>query len=75
MVLRYGEHEKEISQFIGNATNNIAELMAIEAGLSALKNRDIPVRLFTDSKYAHGLLVLNWKARKNRKLLNLLKKR
>ena len=75
VVLRYGEHAKEISQFIGNATNNIAELMAIDAGLSALKNRDIPVRLFTDSKYAYGLLELNWKAQKNRQLVESIKKK
>ncbi len=72
--LRYGEHEKEISKFIGNATNNIAELKAIEAGLSALKHTDIPVRLFTDSKYAYGLLVLNWKARKNQEIVESIKK-
>ena len=73
VVLRYGEHEKEISQFIGNATNNIAELKAIDAGLAALKNRDIPVRLFTDSKYAYGLLMLNWKATKNQEVVESIK--
>lgn len=75
VVLRYGEHEKEISQFIGNATNNIAELKAIDAGLAALKNRDIPVRLFTDSKYAYGLLELNWKPKRNRQLIDSIKKK
>jgi ribonuclease HI len=74
VLLRYGEHEKEISEYIGNATNNIAELKAIEAGLSALKNTDISVRLFTDSKYAYGLLVLNWKARKNQELVESIQK-
>ena len=74
VLLRYGEHEKEISKYIGNATNNIAELKAIEAGLSALKNMDLPVRLFTDSKYAYGLLVLNWKARKNQEVVESIKK-
>ena len=74
VLLRFGEHEKEISKFIGNATNNIAELTAIQAGLSALKNPDIPVRIFTDSKYAYGLLVLNWKASKNQELVEAIKK-
>ena len=73
--LRYGEHEKEISKFIGNATNNIAELKAIEAGLVALKHTDIPVRLFTDSKYAYGLLVLNWKPKKNQEIVESVKKK
>ena len=75
VVLRYGEHEKEISQFIGQATNNIAELKAIDAGLSAIKNRHIPVRLFTDSKYAYGLLMLSWKPQKNRQLVESIKKK
>jgi ribonuclease HI len=75
VVLHYGEHEKEISQFIGHATNNIAELKAIDVGLSALKNRDIPVRVFTDSKYAYGLLVLNWKPKKNQELVESIKKK
>ncbi len=75
VVLHYGEHKKEISEFIGNATNNIAELKAIEAGLSALKSRNIPVRLFTDSKYAFGLLTLNWKPKKNRQLVESIKKK
>jgi len=74
VLLRYGGHEKEISQFIGNATNNIAELKAIQAGLSAMKNTDIPVRLFTDSKYAYGLLVLGWKPRKNQEIVDSIKK-
>jgi ribonuclease HI len=74
VLLRYGGHEKEISKFIGNATNNIAELKAIEIGLSALTQTDIPVRLFTDSKYAYGLLVLNWKPKKNRQIVEAIKK-
>lgn len=74
VLLRYGKHEKEISKFIGTATNNIAELKAIDTGLSALNQTDIPVRLFTDSKYAYGLLVLNWKARKNQQIVEGIKK-
>ena len=75
VVLRYGEHEKEISKFIGTATNNIAELKAIDTGLSALSQTDIPVRLFTDSNYAYGLLVLNWKPRKNQQIVEDIKKK
>ena len=73
VLLRYGSHEKEISAYIGNATNNIAELKAIQAGLAAVKNTAKPVRLFTDSKYAYGLLVLNWKPRKNQQIIASIK--
>ena len=74
ILLRYGKHEREISQYIGIATNNIAELKAIEAGLAAVKQTDIPVRVFTDSSYAHGLLVLNWKPKKNQEIVASVKK-
>ena len=73
VYLRYGRHEKEISEFLGDATNNVAELKAIHAGLLAVKNMTKPVRLFTDSQYAYGLLVLNWKARKNQKIVDSIK--
>ena len=74
VVLRFGEHEKEISEYIGLATNNIAELKAIQAGLRALKNTDLPVRIFTDSNYAYGVLALGWKVRANREMVESIKK-
>ncbi len=74
VVLRFGKHEKEISEYIGMATNNIAELKAIEAGLLAVKNTELPVRIFTDSNYAHGVLTLGWKARANRQMVDSIKK-
>ena len=69
IYFRYGDKEKEISRYIGHATNNIAELMAIKEALKNLKNTDIPVRLYTDSNYCHGLLMLGWKPKMNRKLV------
>jgi len=74
VVLQYGEHYKEISRNIGIATNNIAELEAIRCGLLELKNTDLPVRIFTDSSYAFGVLTLGWKAKKNKELVNSIKK-
>ena len=74
IVLRYREHTKEISEHIGVATNNAAELKAVEAGLAAVKKFDLPVRIFTDSSYVHGVLILNWKAHKNQAQIDSLKK-
>ena len=74
VAMRFGKHEKEISEYIGLATNNIAELKAIEAGLLALKKTDLPVRIFTDSKYAYGVLTLGWKAKANSELVQSIKK-
>lgn len=65
VVLRYKGKSKEISRFLGQATNNIAELEAIKVGLKAIKNRDLPVIVFTDSSYAFGLLTRGWKAKLN----------
>ena len=69
VLLRYREHEKEISRNIGLGTNNIAELEAIRTGLLEVKNPDLPVRVYTDSGYAYGLLTLGWKAKKNTELV------
>ncbi len=68
-VLRYKGHEKEISKYLGEATNNIAELTAILEALSSIKNKDLPVRLFTDSKYAYGVLLQGWKVKANVELV------
>ncbi|MCD6138398.1 MAG: reverse transcriptase-like protein [Deltaproteobacteria bacterium] len=74
IVMRYGEHTKEISRHIGIATNNIAELMAIKVALEAVRTTDIPVRLYTDSRYCYGLLILGWKPRRNEALVAAIKK-
>jgi ribonuclease HI len=69
VVLRFGSHEKEISKHIGIATNNVAELTAIETALKAIRTTEIPVRLYTDSQYCYGLLSLGWKPKRNQKLV------
>lgn len=69
VLLEWKGQSKEISRFLGDGTNNIAELTAIEAGLEAVKNRDVPVRLHTDSQYAIGVLSEGWKAKENRPLI------
>jgi len=74
IFFRFGEHEKELSRHIGIATNNIAELEAIRTALLELKTTKKPVRIFTDSSYAYGVLTLNWKAKKNIGLINRIKK-
>ena len=74
VLLQYGRHQKEISRHIGLATNNIAELEAIRVGLGLIRNPDKPVRVYTDSSYAFGLLSQGWKAKKNRDLVNDLRR-
>lgn len=74
VLLRYKENEKRISKYIGQATNNIAELKAIQAGLLEIKNKHLPVRVFTDSGYAIGLLTQGWKPKKNIELVHEIQK-
>ena len=64
VVLRYGNHEKELSGGEEETTNNRMELTAAIEGLAALK-QPCRVKLVTDSKYlADGILkgwAENWK--------------
>ncbi|MBF0301481.1 MAG: reverse transcriptase-like protein [Desulfamplus sp.] len=69
IFMKFGDHEKEISESIGHTTNNIAELTAIKRALLELKRCDLPVRLYTDSSYALGILTKRWKAAKNQELV------
>jgi ribonuclease HI len=69
IVLQCKDLRKEISQYIGRATNNMAELEAIRTGLLAIKNPSLPIRVFTDSSYAIGVLSKGWKPKKNQDLI------
>lgn len=69
IVLVCGSHRKEISEYIGEATSNIAELRAVLRALSTIKDRDRHVILHTDSEYAIGTLTKTWKLRANKHLI------
>ena|ERR1051325_3917113 len=70
VVLLSGPHRKEISEYLGpRGTNNIAELTAIQRALEAIKDRDRPVILYSDSAYAIGVLSSGWKAKANKDLV------
>lgn len=63
VILRYGEHEKELHGGTPATTNNRMELQAVIEGLSALK-RKCRVTIHTDSKYVmDGVTkyLVNWK--------------
>lgn len=69
IVMEYNGQKKEISRNIGISTNNIAELEAIRTALTMIRKHHVPVRLFTDSAYAVGLLQKGWKPQKNQVLV------
>lgn len=58
-VLRFGNHEKELSGGEANTTNNRMELTAVIEGLKALKEPCL-VKLTTDSKYVADGLGKGW---------------
>ncbi len=51
VVLMSGTHRKELSQGYRRTTNNRMELMAVIAGLQALKKTGMHVTIFSDSQY------------------------
>jgi ribonuclease HI len=71
-VILDGKERKELSEFLGTGTNNIAELTAIERAL-VLCPRDRTVILHSDSSYALGLLGKAWKAKANQELVARLR--
>ena len=52
-ILRWGEHERELNGYAEHTTNNRMELMAVIAGLEALK-RPAQVQVTTDSQYVRN---------------------
>ena len=60
VVLRYKHHVKEMSQGFRKTTNNRMELLAVIVGLEAIKQNDIPVTVFSDSKYVVDAIEKKW---------------
>jgi len=73
VVVIDGDRRQEIGEFIGNATNQIAELRAIEHGLEAITDRSRPTLVYSDSAYAIGLLTKSWRAKANVELVARLR--
>ncbi|WP_425390593.1 ribonuclease HI [Ekhidna sp.] len=76
-ILRYGEKEKELSDGFRNTTNNRMELLAVIAGLEAIKKPGWKVLVVSDSKYVVDAVTKGWlkswvvkdfKGKKNRDL-------
>ena len=69
LLIRHGDSYREVSQYLGHGTNNIAELTAIKVALEQIEDPSKPVRLYTDSSYSIGVLTKNWKAKANQALI------
>jgi ribonuclease HI len=68
VVILDGDERKEVSEYLGEGTNNIAELTAILRALE-LADPSRVVAIHTDSSYSIGLLTKNWKAKANKELV------
>ena len=73
VVLQDERGRRELSQFLGTATNNIAELTAILEAAQIIEDPARPVRIHTDSQYAIGVLSKGWKAKANQELVAKVK--
>jgi len=60
VVLMAGRHRKELTQGYRLTTNNRMELMAVIAGLEALKIPQSTVTVYTDSQYVVHSVEKNW---------------
>jgi ribonuclease HI len=73
VVVIAGDKRKELGEFLGRGTNNIAELTAVRRGLEVAATiapgQDRAFRVYTDSRYTIGLLSQGWKAKANQELV------
>ena len=80
VVVLDGGARRELGEYLGVGTNNIAELVAIERGLDLVgdggkSERDRRIRVYTDSSYSIGLLSQGWKAKANQELVARIRER
>ena len=61
--------EQEVSEYLGQGTNNIAELVAIQRALDLCPDKSAVIKIHTDSAYSIGVLTQNWKAKANQELI------
>lgn len=59
-ILRYKQHLKELTAGYRLTTNNRMELLAVIVGLEAIKTDNIPVTIYSDSKYVVDAVEKKW---------------
>lgn len=60
VVLLANGHRKELAKGFRLTTNNRMELMAVIAGLEALKKQDLKITIYSDSKYVVESVEKGW---------------
>ncbi len=59
-ILLWGSKELILQKAYHKTTNNRMELLAIIVGLEAIKRRDLPVKIYTDSQYVANTINKRW---------------
>ncbi|UPL50695.1 ribonuclease HI [Hymenobacter sublimis] len=59
-ILRFGQHEKELTQGFRLTTNNRMELLAVIVGLEAITRPELPITVVTDSRYVVDAVEKKW---------------
>lgn len=59
-VLIYKNHRKELSAGFRKTTNNRMELMAVIAGLEAIKKNGMKIKIYSDSQYVVDAVNRGW---------------
>ncbi len=72
VLISPGKEEAEGFEYLGEGTNNIAELTAILRAAELLP-KNVDAVLHTDSQYSIGVLTKGWKAKANRELVAKVK--
>ena len=74
VILRCGEHYKELSGGFAETTNNRMELMAVIVGLEAVRRPNAEIILYSDSRYVVDSVnkgwVFGWERKRFEKRLN-----
>lgn len=74
VVLLTHDSRRELSEYLGRGTNNIAELTAILRAAEAFPEGEKVLKVYTDSSYSIGVLAKGWKAKANVELIATIRK-
>lgn len=74
VLIEIDGQRRELSEYLGQGTNNIGELAAVQRAAEALAGEKRAIEIRTDSKYAIGVLTQGWKAKANQALIAEVKR-
>ena len=69
VVIIDGDNRIELSEYLGEGTNNVAELTAVLRALEEVSDLARPMVIHTDSQYTIGVVQKGWKAKANVELV------